>query len=142
MQRVPREQSHWHSVSGVTPESRNRLYVMSRCSEAQLHARWPRGLAYAVSREPRRLQELAEWDDRRGGGSRATVHSVKSISRALAGVRNSPVMVPMLQSFDAGHGCGAGAADGSALDSVVTIQGIDDDVRAAPSTCVSSITCL
>lgn len=63
------------------------------------------------------------------------MHSVKSISRALAGVRASPVMVPMLQSFEAGPSCGgAAAADGAALDAVITIHGIDDEV---PSSCTA-----
>jgi hypothetical protein len=78
------------------------------------------------------LQELAEWDDRRHASTRTsardTVFNVKNISRSLATVQNSAVMIPMLQSFQVAHG--SGAADPSALDSVVTIAGIDEEVRS------------
>jgi hypothetical protein len=79
------------------------------------------------------VQELAEWDDRRHASTRTStrdsVFSLKNISRSLAAVRKSPVMIPMLQSFQVGQGLVT--ADPSSLDSVVSIAGIDEEVNSS-----------
>jgi hypothetical protein len=81
------------------------------------------------------VQELAEWDPKRHPNTRpvperGSTFFVKSISRALAATADTPVMVPMLQAFEAGNVAVLQGGNGQ-LDAPVTVSGVLDEVLLA-----------
>ena len=91
------------------------------------------------------VQELAEWDPRRNPGVRPVPNSqdtfhLKSISRGLASTQRTPVMVPMLQAFEAGAAAVLQGAQGQ-LDALVTIAGVTEEARARLPGTVRMLVC-
>ena len=76
------------------------------------------------------VQELANWDPRRNPNVRPLPDShdafpLDRISKGLSATRDTPVMVPMLQSFEA---AGSAAGGEGQLDALITIAGVSPEV--------------